>query len=98
MSSILKTLHQINELVYYSVYGFEFNFHYIADYLSHHAKRKTMSKLNFSIPKFYTRGLEIDNWDDLGKEQQQLFLQKNWYTYYSFRCQNSRLLKKVNSH
>jgi hypothetical protein len=38
-----------------------------------------MSKLNFSIPKIYTRGLEIDNWDDLGKEQQQLFLQKNWY-------------------
>ena len=70
---------QINELVYDSVYGFEFNFHYIPDYLSHHAKRKTMSKLNFSIPKIYTRGLEIDNWDDLGKEQQQLFLQKNWY-------------------
>jgi hypothetical protein len=79
MVLILKTLPQINKLINDSVYGFEFNFHYIPDYLSHHAKRKAMSKLNFSIPKIYTRCVEIDNRYDLGKEQQQLFLQKKWY-------------------
>jgi hypothetical protein len=44
MSAILKTLHQINEKVYGSVYGFEFNFYYIASYLEQFSKLKKQDK------------------------------------------------------
>ena len=47
MASILSTLHQINNLVYGSVYGFDLNFFYIAEYLGQFSKAKTMSKLDF---------------------------------------------------
>ena len=56
MSSILRTLHQMNALVYDSVYGFGFNLHYIADYLGQHSNHNPMAKRNFSLPKIYTGG------------------------------------------
>ncbi|MGV9004716.1 tyrosine-type recombinase/integrase [Flavobacterium sp.] len=94
MSSILKTLHQINDLVYDSVYGFDFNFHYIAEYLGHFSKLKTMSKTEFSIPKIYTGGVEIENWGNLSIDEQSEALKKDWYIYYSFRSPETGLLKR----
>ena len=94
MSSILKTLHQINDLVYGSVYGFEFNFCYIAEYLGQFSKLKKMSKPDFSTPKIYTGGIEISEWENFNNIQQSEALKKDWYIYYSFRCPNTGLLKR----
>ena len=96
MSSILSALHQINALVYDSVYGFGFNLQYIADYLGQHSILNPMSKRDFSIPKIYTGGLEITNWDSYTSDQQQEALKKDWYIYYSFRNPATKLLKRQN--
>ena len=79
MSSILRTLHQMNALVYDSVYGFGFNLHYIADYLSQHSNHNPMAKRNFSLAKIYTGGLDITNWVNYSKEEQEEALKKEWY-------------------
>jgi integrase len=94
MSSILSVLHQMNVLVYDSVYGFGFNLHYIADYLDQHSTHNPMSKRNFSIPKIYTGGLEITNWNSYTSEEHQEALKKDWYIYYSFRNPITSLLTR----
>jgi integrase len=94
MPSILSTLHQINDLVYGSVYGFEFNFYYIAEYLGQFSKINKMLKSDFSLPKIYTGGLEITEWESYSKEKQSDALKKDWYIYYSFRCPETGLLKR----
>ena len=94
MSSILRTLHQMNALVYDSVYGFGFNLHYIADYLLQHSNYNPMAKRNFSLPKIYTGGIDITNWINYSKEEQDTALKKDWYIYYSYRCPETLLLKR----
>ncbi|MFT5753876.1 MAG: integrase [Flavobacterium sp.] len=94
MPSILKTLHQINDLVYGSVYGFEFNFFYIAEYLDQFSKIKTMLKPDFSVPKIYSGGIKVTEWENFSKELQKEALKKDWYIYYSFRCPDTGLLKR----
>ncbi|CAM4175916.1 site-specific integrase [Flavobacterium antarcticum] len=96
MSSILSALHQMNALVYDSVYGFGFNLQYIADYLGQHSIINPMYKRDFSIPKIYSGGLEITNWDSYTFDQQQEALKKDWYIYYSFRNPTTALLKRQN--
>lgn len=94
MSTFLPTLHKVYDLVYDSVYGFEQNFHYIAGYLSNFSKQKIMSKPNFSTPKIYTGGIDITDWGQLSKADQDKALKKEWYIYYSFRCPETGLLKR----
>jgi integrase len=94
MSSILSTLHQMNALVYDSVYGFGFNLQYIADYLGQYSKPAPMSKRKFSLPKIYTGGVEITNWDSYTISEQLEALQKDWYIYYSFRNPDTSLLTR----
>ena len=94
MSSILRVLHQMNALVYDSVYGFGFNLHYIADYLGQHSNHNPMAKRDFSLPKIYTGGIDITNWVNYSKEEQEEALKKEWYIYYSFRCPKTSLLKR----
>ena len=94
MSSILRTLHQMNALVYDSVYGFGFNLHYIADYLGQHSNHNPMAKRDFSLPKIYTGGIDITDWVNYSKEEQEEALKKEWYIYYSFRCPKTLLLKR----
>ena len=96
MSSILSALHQMNALVYDSVYGFGFNLQYIADYLRQNSILNPMSKRDFSIPKIYTGGLVITNWDSYASDQQQEVLKKDWYIYFSFRNPTTALLKSQN--
>ncbi len=94
MLTILSALHQINDLVYDSVYGFGLNLHYIANYLSDYSKLNTMSKRNFSIPKIYSGGIDITDWESFSKERQEAALKKDWYVYYSYRCPETSLLKR----
>ncbi|WP_419212576.1 tyrosine-type recombinase/integrase [Maribacter sp. X9] len=42
-------------------------------------------KLNYSEPKIYTGGIEIDQWPKLSKKDRKAALDKHWYVYYSFR-------------
>jgi integrase len=94
MSSILGTLHYLNEKVYDLVYDFDFNFYNIAEYLSQFSKVKTMSNLNYSVPKIYTGGLNIDEWNNYTITEQNNALKKSWYIYYSFRSPETKKLKR----
>ncbi|NRD19507.1 site-specific integrase [Winogradskyella eckloniae] len=42
-------------------------------------------KLNYSEPKIYTGGVDINTWSKLPKATQKDALKKHWYVYYSFR-------------
>ena len=94
MSTFLPTLYKIYDIVYDSVYGFEKNYYYLADYLSNFSKQKIMSKPNYSIPKIYTGGVEVADWKHLTKDAQTKALKKDWYIYYSFRCPETGLLTR----
>lgn len=94
MPNFLPTLYKVYDLVYDSVYGFEQNYHYIAEYLNTISKQKIMSKPNFSTPKIYTGGIDIADWRHLKKIEQTNALKKEWYIYYSFRCSETGLLKR----
>lgn len=42
-------------------------------------------KLNYSTPKYYTGGVDINNWNKLSKKEKSDALGKDWYVYFSFR-------------
>jgi hypothetical protein len=94
MSTFLPVLHKVYDLVYDSVYGFEQNYYYIANYLSNFSNQKIMSKPIFSIPKIYTGGIDIADCKHLSKTEQSNAIKKEWYIYYSFRCPETGLLKR----
>ncbi|MEE2801038.1 MAG: site-specific integrase, partial [Bacteroidota bacterium] len=53
----------------------------------------------FSEPKIYTGGVDIDKWDELTKEQQTKALSKRWYVYFSFRNpETKKLVRQTNIH
>jgi integrase len=95
MSTFLPTLYKVYDLVYDSVYDFEQNFYYLARHLNNFSNQKIMSKPNYSIPKIYTGGADTSLWNQLSTEEQKKYLKKDWYIYYSFRCPESGLLKRV---
>ena len=54
-------------------------------------------KLNYSEPKIYTGGVDINTWTKLSRATQREALNKEWYVYYSFRNPNSgRLVRQTN--
>ena len=53
-------------------------------------------KFNFSEPKIYTGGANIDDWPKLSKEQRKKALEKHWYLYYRYRDpKTGRLVKQT---
>ena len=42
-------------------------------------------KSNFSEPKIYTGGIDINQWNKYSKEEQQIALSKDWYIRFAFR-------------
>lgn len=53
-------------------------------------------KLNFSEPKIYTGGVNIDDWPRLTKEQRKKALEKQWYLYYRYRNpETGKLVKQT---
>ena len=46
-------------------------------------------KLNYSEPKIYTGGVNIDQWSLLSKKEQKAALDKYWYVYYRYRNPNT---------
>ncbi|WP_239004359.1 tyrosine-type recombinase/integrase [Lacinutrix sp. WUR7] len=54
-------------------------------------------KLNYTEPKIYTGGVDINSWTKLSKTQQKEALKKDWYVYYSFRNpKTQRLVRQTN--
>jgi integrase len=54
-------------------------------------------KLNYSEPKIYTGGVDINQWSKLSKKEQKAALQKNWYVYYRYRNpKTGKLVKQTN--
>ena len=54
-------------------------------------------KLNYSDPKIYTGGVDVNTWSKLTKQQQKQALDKDWYVYYSFRNPNTgKLVRQTN--
>lgn len=49
-------------------------------------------KSNYSEPKIFTGGIQINAWSKLSKAQQNAALSKEWYVYYSFRHPNTQKL------
>ncbi|SDM65870.1 tyrosine-type recombinase/integrase [Kriegella aquimaris] len=52
-------------------------------------------KLNYSEPKIYTGGVDVDNWSKLSKKERTEALQKDWYVYFSFRDSETGKLKRL---
>ncbi|TLF47121.1 tyrosine-type recombinase/integrase [Maribacter aurantiacus] len=53
-------------------------------------------KLNFSEPKIYTGGVNIDDWPRLTKEQRKKAMEKQWYLYYRYRNpETGKLVKQT---
>jgi integrase len=46
----------------------------------------------FSKPKVYTGGVDIDKWDTLTSEQKEKALSKRWYIYFSYRHPKTKKL------
>ncbi|WP_435137270.1 tyrosine-type recombinase/integrase [Formosa sp. A9] len=42
-------------------------------------------KIDYSEPKIYTGGVDINHWSKLTKKEKDSALKKNWYVYYAFR-------------
>ncbi|MFC0604590.1 tyrosine-type recombinase/integrase [Winogradskyella pulchriflava] len=54
-------------------------------------------KTNYSEPKIYTGGVDINQWSKLTKSEQTKALNKDWYVHYSFRHPESgRLIRQTN--
>ena len=51
-------------------------------------------KVNFSEPKIYTGGVDINSWSKLTKKEQKAALAKPWYVYYSFRNPKTNRLER----
>ncbi|MBC8768416.1 site-specific integrase [Arenibacter sp. BSSL-BM3] len=51
-------------------------------------------KLNYSEPKIYTGGVDVNRWSSLTKKEQQQALDKDWFVYFSFRDPKTGRLKK----
>jgi len=49
-------------------------------------------KSNYSEPKIFTGGIQINAWSKLSKAQQKVALSKEWYVYYSFRHSKTKKL------
>lgn len=54
-------------------------------------------KPNYSEPKIYTGGVDINKWNKLSKEEQKAALEKDWYIYYSFRNPKTGKLERQNN-
>ena len=53
----------------------------------------------FSDPKIYTGGVDIDKWNELTSEQKKKALSKRWYVYFSFRDpETKKLVRQDNIH
>ena len=48
----------------------------------------------FSEPKVYTGGVDINNWSSLTKKEKDEALKKRWYVYYSYRNPKTGKLKR----
>lgn len=54
-------------------------------------------KLNYSEPKIYTGGVDINSWSMLSKLEKKQALTKQWYVYYSFRNPETNKLERQTS-
>ncbi|WP_417558804.1 tyrosine-type recombinase/integrase [Mesoflavibacter zeaxanthinifaciens] len=53
--------------------------------------------MNYSDPKIYTGGVDINSWAKLTKKEQLEALSKDWYLYYSFRNpKTGKLVRQTN--
>jgi hypothetical protein len=57
--------------------------------------KKSMTKSNFSSPKIFTGGVNINDWKKLSAEDKKQALSKDWYLYYSFRDKETGKLERM---
>jgi len=54
-------------------------------------------KSNYSEPKIYTGGVDVDSWSKLTSKEKTHALRKDWYIYYSFRNpKTGKLVRQTN--
>jgi len=54
-------------------------------------------KTNYSEPKIFTGGVDINQWSKLSKKEKKEALKKHWYVYYSFRNpKTGKLVRQTN--
>jgi integrase len=51
-------------------------------------------KRNYSEPKIYTGGVDVNQWSKLTSKEQKESLKKDWYVYFSFRDPNTGYMKQ----
>lgn len=63
--------------------------------LEYNTIKKSMIKSNFSAPKIFTGGVNINDWKKLTPQEKKIALSKDWYIYYSFRDEKTGKLKRM---
>jgi len=63
----------------------------------HEKVHDSAMKLNYSEPKIYTGGANINNWSRLSVKDKNEALSKKWYVYYSYRSpETGKLIRQIN--
>lgn len=63
----------------------------------HEKVHDSAMKLNYSEPKIFTGGVDINTWSKLSNTDRKHALSKNWYVYYSYRNpKTGRLKRQIN--
>jgi integrase len=57
-----------------------------------HDNAHSLPMKQFSEPKIYTGGVDIDKWEELTSEQKKKALSKRWYVYFSYRHPETKKL------
>jgi hypothetical protein len=63
--------------------------------LGYNTIKKSMTKSDFSLPKIFTGGVNINDWKKLFAEDKKQALSKDCYVYYSFRDSTSNKPKRM---
>mgnify|MGYP000698791752 CR=1 FL=1 len=60
----------------------------------HEKVHDTAMELNYSEPKIYTGGVDVNTWSKLSIKEKKQALSKKWYVYYSYRNPKTGKLKR----
>jgi hypothetical protein len=63
--------------------------------LGYNTIKKSMTKSDFSSPKTFTSGVNINDWKKLSAEDKKQELSKDWHVYYSFRDSTTNKPKRM---
>ena len=63
--------------------------------LEYKKPQNILKQKNFSVPRIFTGGVDLNLWNQLSTSEKEKALSKDWYVYYSFRNEESGKLVRM---